>query len=240
MRSFPLLPVALVLLPAAAHAGQISVTVYPESVNVQGNALGIHERLEKELDLIVTATDLGTGAVYDMKFNPLEPSSPARLDVTGPVTVVATVRYAGNIVTRFNLWPEGASSFSSVDVPEGRLEMTVNHPRISVPSRGTFDVECPITMSLRTDKGTVTVKLLLHVSGTDVKGVKAERKRILSELPPMVRLIPMAVALAPMIVIPGIILIDVTLNVLNGLKSTLGTMLDHLFGVLGGLLPRPG
>ncbi|WP_457619582.1 hypothetical protein [Methanopyrus sp.] len=240
MRILPLIPVVLVILPAATHAGCISVTVYPESVSTQGNALGLHERLEKEIDLTVTVTDLGTGAVYDLRFNPLDPSSPAGLDVTGPAVVIATIRYAGNVVSRFNVWPEGASSFSSVEVSEGRLEMTVNRSRVSVPSKGTFEVECPITMSLRTDKGTVTVKLMLHVSGTGVKGVEPERKRILFELPSLVRLIPMAAVLVPMIVIPGVILVDVTLNVLSGLKSVLEPVLNQLLSVFGGAPPRPG
>ncbi len=228
-------------VPSPGHSGQLSIVVYPESASEQGNALGLYEQLERELGLTVTVSDAGSGAVRNLALNPLEPSSPASVEVTGPITVIAAVSYSDRIVARISVWPAGEGAFSSVNVPEGRLEISSGKPRAAVPGEGSIDVECPITVTLRSGQGTITVKLKLHVRGTGIKGVappKRERPRPLVQL--ALGTAPWLLLLAPTLIASGILLVAVIPSVLNEVAAIAEAALSSVIQLIQHAREGPG
>jgi hypothetical protein len=229
-----LLALAAILSAAPAHAGQLTVSIHPTGVSERDKALPLYQTLERRLTVTVTISDAGTGTVRDLDLNPLAPTVPVTVSVTGPVTVVASVRYAGQIVARVSVWPPGRGAFSSVDVPEGRLEVSLGSPQCEV-GEGTLDVSCPITVTLRSDEGSVSAELRLRVTGKDLQGVKPPKQQKPSPPPsPIARiarlilpmLLPASLALVPGLILAEELFPGITSTALGWLTSAIDALIS--------------
>ena len=235
MRRAIFLALAAILSAAPAHAGQLTVSIHPTGVSERDKALPLYQTLERRLTVTVTVSDAGTGTVRDLDLNPLAPTVPVTVNVTGPVIVVASVRYAGQIVAKVSVWPPGRGAFSSVDVPEGRLEVSLGSPQYEV-GEGTLDVSCPITVTLRSDEGSVSAELRLRVTGKDLQGVTPPKQQQKPSPPPspiarIARLIlpillPAALALVPGLILAEVLFPGITSTALGWLASAIDALVS--------------
>ncbi|MEO2240798.1 MAG: hypothetical protein ABGY09_01870 [Euryarchaeota archaeon] len=229
------LALAPILSAAPAHAGQLTVSIHPTGVSERDKALPLYQTLERKLTVTVTVSDAGTGTVRDLDFNPMAPTVPVTVSVTGPVTVVASVRYAEQIVAKISVWPPGRGAFSSVDVPEGRLEVSLGSPQYDV-GEGTIDVSCPITVTLRSDEGSVSAELRLRVTGKDLQGVKPPKGPQKPSPPPspiarltrltLPILLPVALAFFPGLILAEVLFPGITSTMLGWLDAAINALVS--------------
>jgi len=237
--ALPVLALALLALPAAASAGQVSVSVAPKTVSLQGGALGAVETLKGKLRLEVVVHDSGRGEVKRVELNPLEPSAPVRMSVVGPVTVMAVVKYGGKAVLEFNVWPDWVrEAGSDADVGDGHLVVSVQWSSLSVNTAEgvqSFNLSYHLTfrLVLPEGKGSALALAILRVKGEGISAGTTARS--VRPHPGLARLFLVALVAAPV----ALALWSVAKPALVGLLGDLAKALRALLSPLIGSLPLP-